>query len=90
MLLVDANPSKKQRLADGRAMVLDQISNNEDLDPTLPALESRVCGEANAPPKTHQTSLLVPKEIMQQYELGEEKMQRELATVALDNNIWYL
>jgi hypothetical protein len=75
LLLFDADLSKKQRLADGRAVVLDsecgscelckdQISNNEDLYPTLPALESRVCGKANTPPKTHQTSLLVPKEIM--------------------------
>jgi hypothetical protein len=67
-------------------------SNDGDGDAELlqPGSSSRVGDEEETPPKTHLESQIVPKEIIQKYLQTEEKLRRELATVSLDDNIWYL
>ena len=68
----------------------DHISINDDSDTLQPASKSRVESVSEAPSETHLLSELVSREVMQRYELAEEKMKRELAAVSLDDNIWYL
>lgn len=96
--------SRKRRRAGemGRSIVSDsevfpaplalenEATFNDDEDLTQPADSARVGDDDHHAAPNHLRSQLITPEIMKRYQHHVEKLKKELAAVALDDNIWYL
>jgi hypothetical protein len=98
---VKGGPSKRQKIGESLSAILDPAMNvpepveflecdSEDVGPWEPASSSRVGGIDEEPAKTHLTSELVPKEVIEKYQQQEQKLKRELVQISLEDHLWYL